>query len=159
MSEEKTILDHIREAPDREYANVLVREWGNLPVRLRSWSAIDRMNFDTESAAIAGVLGDEEADKLFTVRAVAWSIVDKLNEPAIPRPSVKALLSAAKAKREAEAKKDEAELVRIREEVDQVLGTYLTLAGKSLKGMLRLWRIVAEFNGMGDDEDEEIEKN
>lgn len=132
----------ILDAPDTIIANVMVREWRNLRVRLRSWTAADRIQFDAESSALDATLGGEEANGLLIPRAVAWSVIDDAGAWAFPRVGGETIRK-----------------LKTPEAVKAACEAYLTLARKNSAGLMRLWKIVAEHNGLLEDDEEDMEKN
>jgi hypothetical protein len=142
MSDMNPAAKAILEAADITIANVMVREWGNIKVRLKSWTAADRCDFDVESSAIEATLGEEEAGRLLIPRAVAWSVVDDDGAWAFARVGGKAVRKLATA-----------------DKVKEACAHYEAVAGKNSVGLMRLWRVVSRLNGLTDEDEEDLEKN
>lgn len=138
-----SIADDIRNAPDQTYASVKVREWGGLEVRLKSWNAGDRCDFDAETSFLEENIEADDRSRLLWARAVARSVVNEDGSLAFACPTIKQLRDATKEGGDLTA----------------ALKVYIDLSGKNAKGLIRLFRIVSDLNALTEEDEAEIEKN
>lgn len=135
------LAQKILDAPERVFLNIYVRDW-KLNIRLRSWSAGDRADFDAEAAFLRDHLEEEEYSRLVVPRAIAHSLVNAENQLLFPPPGVKALRKAAREKT-----------------LDKALANYWALERKGAKPLAKLYNHVCDMNALSEVDEEEIEKN
>jgi len=131
----------IEDAPERIYMNIYVRDW-KLNVRLRSWNAGERADFDAESALLREHLEEDDYARLVVPRALAHSMVDSDNYLLFPPPGIKALRKAVKDKK-----------------LDEALAKYWLLEKKGAKPLAKLYDKICDLNALSEVDEDEIEKN
>lgn len=134
-------LNQILEAPDVVFANVHVPGW-NGSVRLKAWTAGDRVDFDSESDELRKHVATDQYERLLPLRAVAWSMVDGDGRLIIRPVGASAIRAAAEVK-----------------SLTEVLAPYWALCNKSARAINRVYSIVCELNGIGEEAELDIEGN
>ena len=151
MSEKKAPVDvaqAVIDAADGIVANVYVSDW-KFKVRLRSWSAGDRADFDAESDFFREHLDEELCQRLVVARAIAHSMLGSSDSLAFPPPSLNQMRKAIKAAGKAPAG----------EVLEPFLKPYRLLDAKGAKPTQKLYKIICDLNALTEEAEVELEGN
>lgn len=132
----------IAESGGNEIAAVRMPEMGGVVLKLKAWTAGERVDFDTETAFLEEHLEETQRRRLLMPRAVVWSLVDDDGQKVYDVPALTELRKAAKEGR-----------------LDEALAVYRVLEGKRAKAVQRLYNAVSDLNALSEEDEEDAEGN
>jgi hypothetical protein len=138
----RSLHDRIMQEPDAAVGQMFVKEWNNQLIRLRTWTAGDKADFDDETSLLQSHLSLQDRERLATPRIVAWSIIDDKDQLVFKPPTMQELRDAIDKGR-----------------LPDALAVYYKLLAKRSSALSRIYKVVCKLNALDEDTQIELEKN